>query len=76
MIAVRAQMPLVALNGLAVLTWYLSQCGSADKCQTLITKILGLKKAVCKVEYGIHQFFSLGLLRTAAPWQLCTICWE
>lgn len=27
-----------------------TQCGSAEKCQTLITKILGLKKAVCKVE--------------------------
>ena len=29
---------------------YGTQCGSADKCQTLITKILALKKAVCKVE--------------------------
>ena len=29
---------------------YGTQCGSAERCQTLITKILGLKKAVCKVE--------------------------
>ena len=44
---------------------YGTQCGSADKCQTLITKVLGLKKAVCKVEEMHDALASLDATKTS-----------